>query len=79
LGFVDGAALVLVDFDAEVDFDADVLGSVLESEPQPDSTIARATAAAAAPDIAVRFMKNSCHFVVLLACRGGQLRAVIMP
>jgi hypothetical protein len=57
LGFVDGAALALVDaevlgFDPEVD----VLGWFLVPEPQPDSTIARVAAIAATPDIAERLM-----------------------
>jgi hypothetical protein len=55
LGFVDGAGLalvVLVVFDA----DADMLGSVLVFEPQPDSAIARAMAIAAVPQIAVGLM-----------------------
>jgi hypothetical protein len=55
LGFDDAVALALdelVLFDA----DADVLGAVLVSEPQPDSTTARAAAIAAAPETAVDFM-----------------------
>jgi hypothetical protein len=54
LGFDDGAALALVD--ELVLFDADVLGAVLVSEPQPDSTTARAAAIAAAPETAVDLM-----------------------
>jgi hypothetical protein len=46
------ALVVAVVFDAEVD----VLGSVFVLEPQPDSTIARVAAMAAAPDIAERLM-----------------------
>jgi hypothetical protein len=48
------ALVVLVVFDA----DADVLGSVLVFESQPDSTIARATAIAAVPEIAVGLMNQ---------------------
>jgi hypothetical protein len=47
LGFDDGAALALVV--ADVDFDAEVLGAVLVSEPQPDSVTASAAAIAAVP------------------------------
>jgi hypothetical protein len=54
LGFDDGAALALVV--VLVVFDAEVLGSVLVSEPQPDSTTARAAAIAAAPEMAVDLM-----------------------
>jgi hypothetical protein len=60
LGFDDGAAFVLVDELVLFDADADVLGAVLVSEPQPDSTTARATAIAAAPEIAVVFIDSSC-------------------
>jgi hypothetical protein len=50
----DGAALALV---VGVVFEAvvDALGSVLVSEPQPDSMIATAAAIAAVPVIAARF------------------------
>jgi hypothetical protein len=49
LGFDDGAALALVDVLVDVFDEADVLGAVLVSEPQPDSTTARLAAIAAAP------------------------------
>jgi hypothetical protein len=55
LGFEEGAALVLVDVLVDVFVEVDVLGAVLVSEPQPDSTIASAAAIAAVPVIAVRF------------------------
>jgi hypothetical protein len=55
LGF-DGAALALVDELVLFDADADVLGAVLVSEPQPDSTTARPAAIAAAPETAVDLM-----------------------
>jgi hypothetical protein len=44
--------IALVVFDA----DAEVLGSVLVSEPQPDSTTVRAAAIAATPEMAVDLM-----------------------
>jgi hypothetical protein len=56
LGFDDGAALALVVVLVVFDADAEVLGSVLVSEPQPDSTTARAAAIAAAPEMAVDLM-----------------------
>jgi hypothetical protein len=56
LGFDDGAALALVDELVLFDADADVLGAVLVSEPQPDSITARAAAIAAAPETAVDLM-----------------------
>jgi hypothetical protein len=60
LGFDDGAALALVVALVVFDADADVLGAVLVSEPQPDSTTARAAAMAVAPEIAVDFIRSSC-------------------
>jgi hypothetical protein len=56
LGFDDGAALALVVALVVFDADAEVLGSVLVSEPQPDSTTARAAAIAATPEMAVDLM-----------------------
>jgi hypothetical protein len=56
LGFDDGAALALVVVLVVFDADAEVLGWVLVSEPQPDSTTARAAAIAAAPEMAVDLM-----------------------
>jgi hypothetical protein len=56
LGFDDGTALALVVALVVFDADADVLGAVLVSEPQPDSTTARAAAIAAAPVTAVDLM-----------------------
>jgi hypothetical protein len=56
LAFDDGAALALVDELVLLGADADVLGAVLVSEPQPDSTTARAAAIAAAPESAVDLM-----------------------
>jgi hypothetical protein len=44
--------VALVVFEA----DSEVLGSVLVSEPQPDSTTARAAAIATAPEMAVDLM-----------------------
>jgi hypothetical protein len=63
LGVDDGAALALVVV-VVLDADEDVLGSVLVSEPQPDSTTARAATIAAAPEMAVRLINNSCQFGV---------------
>jgi len=59
LDFGDGAAIALVAEDVFFDAEAHGLGTVLVSEPQPDSTTARAAATAAAPVIAVRFIVNS--------------------
>jgi hypothetical protein len=56
LGFDDGAALALVVVLVVFDADAEVLGSDLVSEPQPDSTTARAAAIAATPEMAVDLM-----------------------
>jgi hypothetical protein len=56
LGFDDGAALALVVVLVVFDADAEVLGSVLVSEPQPDSTTARAAAIAATAETAVDLM-----------------------
>jgi hypothetical protein len=53
LGFDDGAALALVDVLVDVFDEAEVLGAVFVSEPQPDNTIARAAAIAAVPVIKV--------------------------
>jgi hypothetical protein len=62
---VDGAALALVEVLVDVfDDEAVVLGAVLLSEPQPDSTIASAAATAVAPVTAVRFIVNSCQFAM---------------
>jgi hypothetical protein len=55
LGFVDGAAFLLVDELVDAFDEVDVLGAVFVSEPQPDSTIATTAAIAAVPVIAVRF------------------------
>jgi hypothetical protein len=55
LGFVDGAALVLVEEELVFDDELDELGAVLLSEPQPDSTIVNAAVIATVPVRAVRF------------------------
>jgi len=55
LGFDDGDAFALVVALVVFDAELDVLGAVLVSEPQPDSTIAKAAAIAAVPVMAVRF------------------------
>jgi hypothetical protein len=64
LGFDDGAALALVVALVVFDADVEVLGAVLVFEPQPHSTIARAAVTAAAPEIAVRLINNSCQSAV---------------
>jgi len=79
LGFDDGAALALVVALVVFDADVEVLGAVLVFEPQPDSTIARAAVTAAAPEIAVHLINNSCQLLFSLRCRGRQLCSMATP